>query len=231
MADLGIESLAEERLALYPSCQCIYDYDNHLKSLEGIENLDLLQELQAQHNQITEIPQLGPFSLSKLDLRHNSISKITGLSEQPEIRELFLSSQNVSCVELPVGCFASQSALLEVLEIAECGLDSLIELRCLENLTVLNLAGNRITSFEELEGLFSHLKQLEKVDLRGNPICKEVKYRERVIVMGKFTELDEKEIVETQRETLRRMMNRKPATPKAPPPKEPAPLRVKRLSK
>jgi protein phosphatase 1 regulatory subunit 42 len=120
---------------------------------------------------------------------------------------------------------------LETLEIAECGLDSLVELRCLESLRVLNLAGNRITSFEELEGLLSRLKGLEKLDLRGNPICKEVKYRDRVIVMGSFTELDEKGVVETQRETLKRMMNRKPVTAKPPPPKEPAVLKVKRLSK
>jgi protein phosphatase 1 regulatory subunit 42 len=95
---------------------------------------------------------------------------------------------------------------------------------------LLNLARNQVASFEELEILFSHLKELQSIDLRGNPICREVKYRERVIVMGDFAELDEKEVVANQRETLRRMQNRKPPPAKRPPPKAPPPLRVKHLN-
>jgi Leucine-rich repeat (LRR) protein len=229
MCELGIESLDSEHIGAYVSCVCLYVYDNRLRSLQGIECLDRLEELQAQNNQIVEIPELGPFLLTKLDLRHNYIARITGLSQQPGIRELYLSSQNTPKLELPAGCFASQCLNLEVLELAECGLDSLAELRCLENLRTLNLARNRIASFEELELLFSHLRELQSIDLRGNPICHEVKYRERVIVMGDFAELDEKEVVANQRETLRRMQNRKPPPPKRPAPKAPAPLRVKHL--
>jgi protein phosphatase 1 regulatory subunit 42 len=95
---------------------------------------------------------------------------------------------------------------------------------------VLNLAGNRIASFDELELLFTHCKGIEAVDLRGNPVCREVKYRERVIVMGTFAELDEKEVLETQREMLKRLGSRKPQPAKRPPQKkEQAPLRVKHL--
>ena len=165
-------------------------------------------------------------------MRHNFISVITGLSQQPDLRELYLSHQQVPRVELSEGCFASQMLSLEVLEIAECGIDSLVELRCLETLRVLNLAGNKIASFEELEILFAHLRSLESVDLRGNPICKQVKYREKVIVMGNFRELDGKDIPETQRETLRRMMHRKPGPAKKPvAPKEVSPLRVQHLKR
>ena len=232
MSDLNIDSLEPEHLNKYTSCVCVYAYDNHLKSLAGIECLDLLQELQVQNNELTEIPELGPFLLRKLDMRHNFISVITGLSQQPDLRELYLSHQQVPRVELSEGCFASQMLSLEVLELAECGIDSLVELRCLETLRVLNLAGNKIASFEELEILFAHLRSLESVDLRGNPICKQVKYREKVIVMGNFRELDGKDIPETQRETLRRMMHRKPGPAKKPvAPKEVSPLRVQHLKR
>jgi protein phosphatase 1 regulatory subunit 42 len=229
MCDLGIESLEPERLSLYGSCICLYVYDNRLTTLHGIDCLDCLQELQAQNNQISEIPELGPFMLTRLDLRHNLVSRVTGLSQQPALRELYLSAQNVAKLEMPAGCLASQSRSLEVLEIAECGIDDLAELRCLENLKSLNLARNQIASFDELSILLKHLTVLHSVDLRGNPICRVMKYREKVIVMGNFAELDEKKIVKTQQETLKRMQNRKPPAPKRPPSKAAAPLHVRHL--
>lgn len=228
MADLNLTSFENERLNIYSSAVCLYCYDNHLQSLDGIENLDLLEELQCQHNEITEIPELTPFVLRKADFRHNKISRITGFSQQPDLRELYLSYQAVPRVELSEGCFASQSLSLEVLELAHCGLDDLHELRCLENLISLNLAENQINSFDELKALFASCVKLDSIDLRGNPICKQVKYREKVIVMGYFHELDAKEVLDTQRETLFRMQMRKakPAK-KSAPAKESNPLMVK----
>lgn len=230
MADLNLTSFENERLNLYSHAVCLYCYDNHLQNLNGIENLDLLEELQCQHNEITEIPELQPFVLRKADFRHNKISKITGFSQQPDLRELYLSYQNVPRVELSEGCFASQSLSLEVLELAHCGIDDLRELRCLENLQVLNLAENQINSFDELKALFASCTRIDTIDLRGNPICKQVKYREKVIIMGYFHELDAKEVLDTQRETLIRMQMRKskPAK-KAETPKEINPLMVKHL--
>lgn len=230
MSDLNLESFETENLNIYAAAVCLYAYDNHLKSLAGIEYLDLLEELQVQNNELTEIPELGPFILRKADFRHNKISTVKGLSQQPDLHELYLSHQGVPRVELSEGCFGSQILSLEVLEMADCGLDSLVELRSLESLRVLNLQNNRITSFEELDILFAHLRSLESVDLRGNPICKEVKYREKVIVMGRFHELDGKEILPTQRETLIRMMHRRATSAKkTAAPKEPNPLRVQHL--
>lgn len=230
MSELKLESLETENLNMYTSCVCLYAYDNQLKSLEGIELIELLEEVQAQNNEITEIPELGPYLLRKLDLRRNKIALVAGLSQQPDLRELCLSYQGVPRVELGEGCFASQMLSLEILELAECGLDSLAELRSLENLRVLNLQGNKIVSFDELDILFAHLRSLLTVDLRGNPICREVKYREKVIVMGEFEELDEREVLQSQRTTLRTMMRRRvTSVKKAAPKKDPGPLRVRRL--
>ncbi|KAH0785921.1 protein phosphatase 1 regulatory subunit 42 [Histomonas meleagridis] len=216
MGDLGISSFDDEQLHLYSSAICLYAYNNKLKSLNGIEVLDLLEEIQAQHNEISEIPELAPFFLKKLDLRHNCIQKVSGLSQQPVLQELYLSYQNVSKLILTEGCFASQAESLYVLEMESCGIDDTTEIQCLTNLRILNLAKNQISSFDELQRLFSHLPFLEKVDLRGNPICKSPKYRERVIVMGNFTELDDKEVLHVQRETLLRMKSRRTKRTRAP---------------
>jgi protein phosphatase 1 regulatory subunit 42 len=180
--------------------------------LTGIDNLDLLEELQVQNNDIAEIPELGPFVLRRLDLRHNCISVITGLSQQPDLRELLLSGQRTERVILAPGCFNSQVMCLTLLELANCGIDELHELRGLEALQVLNLSGNQIASLQELALLLSTLSSLRSLDLRENPVCREIKYRESVIVMGEFIELDGKQVLATQRETLRRMRRRKIST-------------------
>ncbi|OHT04448.1 hypothetical protein TRFO_06352 [Tritrichomonas foetus] len=231
MSDLNLTSFELERLNLYSSAVCLYCYDNHLQTLEGIENLDLLEEIQAQHNELTEIVELQPFVLRKLDLRHNKINKISGLSQQPDLRELYLSYQEVPRVELTEGCFASQCLSLEVLELSNCGIEELHELFCLQSLISLNLSENQISSFDELKGLFASCRRLDSIDLRGNPICKQVRYREKTIIMGYFHELDGKEVIDTQRETLIRMQMRRGKTAKkAETPNDLNPLTVKRLN-
>ena len=219
MQDLKLTELKD--LDLFFSAVCLYCYDNEITSLKGIENLTKLEELQAQNNQITEIPPLGPFQLVKCDLRNNCISEIKGFENQHFIFELFLSKQRVPEVILTPHCFESLFESLEVLEMSECGLKSLEEFHCLPHLRVLNLAGNKLDSLPELQVLLSKLVELESLDLRGNPFCSEVKYREHVIVMGMFHELDAKEIPDTQRETLLRMMTRKIAKPKKPKKEQP----------
>lgn len=231
MVDLNLTSFENERLNLYSNAVCLYCYDNHLQTLDGIENLDRLEELQAQHNELTEIPELSPFILRKADFRHNKITHVSGLSQQPDLRELFLSYQDVPRLELTEGCFASQCLSLEVLEIVHCGLDDLTQLHCLENLMTLNLSDNQINSFDQIELLLASCTKLENIDFRGNPICKQVKYREKVIIMGFFHEFDGKEVLDTQRETLIRMHQRRGKTPakKTAPTKERNPLTVKHL--
>lgn len=72
--------------------------------------------------------------------------------------------------------------------------------------------------------------RIDSIDLRGSPICKQVKYREKVIIMGYFHELDAKEVLDTQRETLIRMQMRKTkSVKKAEAPKIKNPLMVKHL--
>jgi protein phosphatase 1 regulatory subunit 42 len=221
MAGLGISSLEPEQLNLYSSAICLYVYDNHLTDLSGIDNLDFLEELQAQNNDITEIQEFGPFVLRRLDLRHNCISVIRGLSQQPDLRELLFSGQRVERVVLSPGCFSSQVMCLTLLELADCGIDELTELRGLEALQVLNLAGNLIGSLHDLALLMSTLPSLRNLDLRRNPVCKEVKYRESMIIMSEVAELDGKEVLPTQRETLRRMKRRKISTEEPVKPKKP----------
>lgn len=214
MNDLKLTEMPD--MSGYFSAVCLYAYDNQIPNLKGIECLGKLEELQAQNNKITEIPPLGPFQLMKVDLRNNEISEIKGFENQHFIYELYLSRQRVPEVILTPNCFETLGESLETLEMAECGLSNLRELFGLYHLRSLNLSGNKIDSLDHLGELLARLPELEKLDLTGNPVCSEVKYREKVIIMGRFTELDGKDIPETQRETLLRMATRKIAKPKPP---------------
>ena len=207
MFDLNLINIPE--LHIYSSAIVLYIYDNQLISLEGIQVLDLLEEIQAQNNKIKEIPLLEPFQLRKLDLRRNEITLINNLEKQYYLEELYLSYQLNSNLILSPSCFLSFNETLQILEIAGCGINSLKEFFCLKNLKILNLSNNLLNSFEELSNLLNNLKDLEILDLINNPLTLEIKYREKVIIMGFFKELDGKPIPETQREALFRLSNRK----------------------
>ena len=215
MYELGLKHF--EDLSHFTSAMCVYAYDNQLEDLNGIECLDNLQELQAQNNKIAEIPMLQPFSLRKLDLRHNLIKCIKGLDHQIDLQELYLSGQSAGPVELPPDCLAPCADTLDKLEMAECGISHLSALYPLTRLRFLNLANNNITDFKEIEDLFAHLQNLESVNFSGNPVTSLPRYREKTIILGQFHELDEKEVLDTQRETYLRMALRKKKSGKATP--------------
>lgn len=228
MANLKLTKLVD--LHLFSMASVLYCYDNELESLDGIENLPRLDELQAQNNRITLIPTLNPFQLFKLDLRNNKISVIQGFERQANLEELYLSRQDVSEVTFAPHCFETIAVTLVVLEMADCGILDLSELLCCHNIRVLNLSGNKIDKLEQVKELCHNMPYLESLDLRNNPVCSIVKYREQVILMGNFRELDGKDIPETQREGLIRLQNRKIGKPKKPKPqKEPSDLVIRHL--
>ena len=57
--------------------------------------------------------------------------------------------------------------------------------------------------------MLSQMPNLERLNLSGNPICSSIKYRDRIIIMGNFVELDEKLIPEPQRIALLKLKSRK----------------------
>ena len=70
--------------------------------------------------------------------------------------------------------------------------------------------------FKEIEELFAHLQNLDVVNFTGNPVTSIPRYREKTIILGQFHELDEKEVLDTQRETYLRMALRKKKSGKGP---------------
>jgi hypothetical protein len=65
----------------------------------------------------------------------------------------------------------------------------------------LNLSKNLILSLDDLKYVLSHNLQLQDLDLSQNPITKQFKYRDQVIMMSNssLTTLDTVEVNSTQR--------------------------------
>jgi len=207
MSGLRITDLPD--LSLFPQAIVAYLYDNRISNIEGINSLSKLEEVQAQNNEIQIFPVFSLPFLKKLDLRHNFISLIDNFGGLNELKELYLSHQNTPKVFFSPNCFQSLQNTLEILEIAGCGIESLEQFYCLSKLKLLNLSKNRIFLFEEAQTMLSQMPNLERLNLSGNPICSSIKYRDRIIIMGNFVELDEKLIPESQRIALLRLKSRK----------------------
>lgn len=100
---------------------------NKIESLDGIDNLKCLVTLTLSHNKITSMKQIPYLAeLKELDLSGNQISKIEMMSNLPVIEDLNLSSNLITKINAN-------------------------ELAPAKSLLYLNLAGNQIKVFKELE--------------------------------------------------------------------------------
>ncbi|KFV51141.1 Protein phosphatase 1 regulatory subunit 42, partial [Tyto alba] len=136
----------------------------------------------------------------------NCITVVEGLDKVEKIRELHVESQR-----LPLGekllfdprSLRSLAKSLSVLNISNNNIDELEELAVLENLSYLRAVDNQLQHIKALEVVLSKWTKLCRLDLTGNPICHEPKYRDRIVVQSRTLEsLDGKEIKEMERQFL-----------------------------
>jgi len=85
----------------------------------------------------------------------------------------------------------------------------LVGLSVLTSLEVLDASRNRIKSLNEVLPFTEAAVLLEELDLRGNGVTKQRKYREQIIVGSRIITLDEKDVKENERTFLQAMMRRK----------------------
>ena len=117
---------------------------------------------------------------SRIDLNDKNIESIKSLN---------LYGLNLTGISL-----LNKFPLLEILSLSNNQIKDLSVLKTLKNLKELYLSNNQINEFNQLENL-KNCKNLEKLILKGNPICNSEKYFEKVInILPNLSILDEKEI-------------------------------------
>ena len=117
---------------------------------------------------------------SRIDLNDKNIESIKSLN---------LYGLNLTEISL-----LNKFPLLEILSLSNNQIKDLSVLKTLKNLKELYLSNNQINEFNQLENLKNN-KNLEKLILKGNPVCNSEKYFEKVInILPNLSILDEKEI-------------------------------------
>ncbi|NXG81119.1 PPR42 phosphatase, partial [Baryphthengus martii] len=205
LSDKNIDAIGD--LSLCKNIRVLYLYDNQISQIQNLGFASNVTHLYLQNNCISCMENLSSLTnLEKLYLGGNCITVVEGLDEIEKIRELHIESQH-----LPPGekllfdprSLRSMAKSLSVLNISNNNIDELEELVVLENLAYLTAADNQLQHTKDLEVALNKWTKLRRMDLAGNPICHQPKYRDRIIVQSQTLEsLDGKEIKEMERRFL-----------------------------
>ncbi|XP_044862302.1 protein phosphatase 1 regulatory subunit 42 isoform X3 [Mauremys mutica] len=197
----------KDDLSLCRNLNVLYLYDNQIRQIHNLCFASNLTHLYLQNNCISCIENLTSLKkLEKLYLGGNYITVVEGLETLEELRELHVESQR-----LPLGekllfdprTLHSLAKSLSVLNISNNNIDELGELALLENISHFIAVDNQLHHVKDLEFVLNKWTKLCRMDLKGNPVCRKPKYRDRLIIQSKTLEsLDGKEIKEMERQFL-----------------------------
>eukprot|EP01041_Mallomonas_annulata_P011389 gene11389-23833_t len=173
-------------------------YNNKLSSLDGpLSCVSGLRVLMAGKNRITNISNLTNLrKLDVLDLHSNEIREIEGLTGLLDLRVLNLAGNRISIVKN----LSSLQSLTELNLRRNC-IHKIFELDKIPSLQRIFLSHNLITSFDDINCLFS-IKYLIEISLDGNPLSEHnaIEYRKQIIInMPGLRHLDLKRVTEDER--------------------------------
>jgi len=184
----------------------LYVRDNNIKSIANISTAPKLTHLYIIDNCITELQSITRLSkLEKLYAGRNHIQIIEGLANLDNLLELHLESQKLEKGEKLHIEPESLSALkwLQVLNISNNNIDNLDFVRNLGELRTLRCQDNKLDNFDELKNLAT-CRRLAEVDFDGNPLTKQNRYRDNVIInVAELVRLDGKDITTNERDFVK----------------------------
>eukprot|EP00727_Mastigamoeba_balamuthi_P014348 m51a1_g9538 hypothetical protein (314) ;mRNA; r:833105-834482 len=181
--------------------QVLYCYGNALRSLRGVEHAEHLTQVYVQDNEIDDVAPLGSLrALSKLHIGRNRIRVVDGLQSLTCLTELHISHQKLEPGEHLRFAPDTVAALGKCLETLECAGNRMTGFYSLAKLRVLDASGNEITDIDELHRFLPECTSLREVKLAGNPVCKDRKYRDTVILSSAtVSSLDGKVVLQQER--------------------------------
>jgi len=159
----GNELNCIELLKSYPLIRYVYLSSNQLEDLSQLSCMKHLLAVDANRNKMKKL-NIEPMDyLQILDLSYNQINTFDGM-EHPRLKTLNLNSNALGNLDTMSTCAFTN---LEVLELRNNGLETLVGIGALPNLKKLYIAQNRINNL----GPLTHLKSLETLHARENEIA------------------------------------------------------------
>ncbi|XP_039257644.2 uncharacterized protein LOC120334240 [Styela clava] len=191
MAERNIEGI--DNLSACRNLTVLYLYDNKLNRTLNLGTAQTLTHLYLQNNNVSKIEGIGHlYRLTKLYIGYNSISVVEGLQGLSQLRELHVEHQRIPAGEkllFEPRTLVGLSKCLNVLNVSGNHMDTLNELSILSELVHLIASENYLYDFEDLTQALDSWRNLQKLELSGNPICHKAKYRDNIIVKCQSLEL------------------------------------------
>lgn len=152
----------------YHGLRCVCLHGNNITSIDGIQHLTKLQELNLSSNSITNIQNLhGLVNLTSLNLASNKLQAISGLDGLSNLTHLNVSYNRISNIT---------------------GLAALQGPNC--KLRMLNLKHNQLSNLQSFAVLIGCVN-LRDLSIQGNPLCQLPNYRQAIVsVLPQITNLD-----------------------------------------
>ncbi|XP_021914130.1 protein phosphatase 1 regulatory subunit 42-like isoform X2 [Zootermopsis nevadensis] len=143
-------------------------------------------------------------------LGYNCITVIEGLDKLCNLEELHIQNQQLpqgETLQFDPRTMKGLAKSLHVLDVTSNGLTSVADLQCLHNLKSLTAQYNCLSDTIDLIQAVSQWYRLTSLELIGNPVCSQQKYRERLIIFSSnnLVLLDGKQIHDTSRDFLKRL--------------------------
>ncbi|XP_043395481.1 protein phosphatase 1 regulatory subunit 42 isoform X1 [Chelonia mydas] len=196
-----------ENLTSLKKLEKLYLGGNYITVVEGLETFEELRELHVESQQLPLGEKLlfDPRTLHSLAERARNMRPvispwITSYCFDDQQRSV---DQCLGSLGLLIVCTGSIQKSLSVLNISNNNIDELGELALLENISHLIAVDNQLHHVKDLEFVLNKWTKLCRMDLKGNPVCRKPKYRDRLIIQSKTLEsLDGKEIKDIERQFL-----------------------------
>jgi protein phosphatase 1 regulatory subunit 7 len=143
--------------------------------IQGLGSLHALESLWLGKNKIETIEGLEGLSvLRQLDVQSNRLTQISGISELNNLQELYLASNALESIDgLPA------SGTLNTIDLSRNKLSSLAGIQAQTGVEDLWLSTNLFDNFDLLEYI-SPLSNLTTIYLEHNPVASDFEYRLRL---------------------------------------------------
>lgn len=128
----------------------VYMANNHITSLEGLSNCTLLNWIDFENNEISDVSMLSKSiaTLTKVNFNQNNISDISALSGATLLEQAYFNHNNISDIS-----GLSQSSSLKYLQLADNNISDLSPLTGFTELRSVTLADNQIVDISPLASM------------------------------------------------------------------------------